>query len=150
MTALPKPFITIALRFVCHLKEEARKKLHFFDNEEVTVKETDDAYNTIQSDIVKISKKKVGEEDSGTTALFTKGQDYGESWELQLWTLPQTHQQLFRYEEVGNICNLLDTACVEKGDARLSAEVHIVPVWGKTTKGVARSVEGGSEGLAKK
>lgn len=52
LTKFPQPCITIAISFVCHLEENTTKKLEFFDNEEVTIEEKDDAYATIVEDVV--------------------------------------------------------------------------------------------------
>jgi hypothetical protein len=121
--AVPSSGLSVALRFISHIKTDGTSKISFDHNSELTL-EFDDTYETIEKEIMGgLDENKHGV----TKALFKE--PLVNSWCMQLWILPQVPDgtTLYRYSAKTELHCFLNKPDLDKGDTTLFMEVHLLP-----------------------
>lgn len=131
--AVPSSGLSVALRFISHLRSDETSRISFNDNSELSFEETDN-FGSIQKEIMKgLGQKLHGE----TKALFKFPLE--NSWYMQFWILPQVPDgiTLYRYSaDISKLHCFLNKSDLDKGDTTLFMEVHLLP---KPPKQAAKS-----------
>lgn len=119
----PNPFITVALRFVCHLASADLKDLVFPNDVEIEV-EKPDRYQEIRQEVLDLMPTWKG---VSLSKLFKGLYRPGRDWDLELWILPQRGTRLYKYDANGDSLGFMHQKLCDKKDMRLFMEVHVVP-----------------------
>jgi hypothetical protein len=122
LTEWPGRDITVAVRYISHLKGKEADALRFSLGYEIFCGEKD-SHKTLCAAFMRDLRRK-----NANNALFQS--NLIGSWRLELWIMPQIPKgrSLFRFESQAKLMHWLHKPFVAKGDRVLFAEVHLCPV----------------------
>ena len=118
----PGQDITVAVRYISHLKGKEAEALKFPLGEEIECGEKDNHKSLCAAFARNLQKV------NAKSALFRPPSK--DSWRLELWVMPQISEgrSLFRFDDNAKLMHWLHESYVAEGDMTLFAEVHLCPV----------------------
>jgi len=122
VTEWPGRDITVAVRYISHLKGKEADALRFPLGYEIFCGEKD-SHGTLCAAFMRNLKR-----ENPNNALFQS--NFIGSWRLEVWIMPQIPKgrSLFRFESQAKLMHWLHEPYVAEGDTVLFAEVHLCPV----------------------
>lgn len=118
----PGQDITVAVRYISHLKGKEAEALKFPLGEEIECGEKDNHKSLCAAFVRNLQR------ENAKSALFLAPSK--DSWRLEVWVMPQISEgrSLFRFDDNAKLMHWLDESYVAEGDMTLFAEVHLCPV----------------------
>jgi len=113
--------IRVTGRFIQHLEPAATPKFNF-----APYKQKWDAQSISYTSLRDELMQELGQQ-SGAQALFADPYFLGDNCDLELWVQPQKRKELFRLRPGDNVHRFLQQKQIDRKNAELYMEVHIVP-----------------------